>query len=74
MQDLKLYYSPTCPYCQKVQHFMQENNIVFPLMDVSEPENRQTLLEVGGKVQVPCLFINGKPMYESNDIINYLNK
>jgi glutaredoxin len=53
---------------------MQENNIVFPLMDVSEPENRQTLLEVGGKVQVPCLFINGKPMYESNDIINYLNK
>ena len=22
--------------------------------------------------QVPCLFVNGKPLYESTDIIRYL--
>ncbi|MFW5961846.1 MAG: glutaredoxin family protein [bacterium] len=30
------------------------------------------LIEVGGKRQVPCLFINGEPLYESRDILNWL--
>ena len=33
-----------------------------------EPEAARTLHAVGGKVQVPCLFIDGEPMYESADI------
>ena len=32
----------------------------------------QTLMEVGGKRQVPCLFIDGAPLYESSDIIDWL--
>jgi len=39
---------------------------------------RQELLEQGGKIKVPCLRIekNGQVewLYESNDIIAYLNK
>ena len=34
-------------------------------------ENKKKLEEVGGKVQVPCLVIDGKAMYESDDIIEY---
>jgi glutaredoxin 3 len=30
------------------------------------------LVEVGGDDQVPCLFIDGKPMYESDDINEWL--
>ena len=30
------------------------------------------LIRVGGKQQVPCLFIDGKPMYESLDIVEWL--
>ena len=32
------------------------------------------LLAVGGIDQVPCLFIDGIPMYESLDIIDWLEK
>ena len=35
-------------------------------------EHRERLIEVGGKCQVPCLFIDGEPLYESSDIIDYL--
>ena len=35
-------------------------------------EDRARLLRDGGKEQVPCLFIDGKPMYESLDIIEWL--
>jgi glutathione S-transferase len=34
----------------------------------------RTLVQVGGEDQVPCLFIDGKPLYESDDIVDYLEK
>ena len=35
-------------------------------------DDRRYLIENGGKEQVPCLFIDGKPLYESLDIIDWL--
>jgi glutaredoxin len=29
---------------------------------------------VGGKHQVPCLFIDGDPMYESDDIVAWMKR
>ena len=64
---------PTCPYCIKVMNFMSENNITIPLRDIVADESAaETLIAIGGKRQVPCLFIDGKPLYESGDIIEWL--
>ncbi|QWT17952.1 glutathione S-transferase N-terminal domain-containing protein [Collinsella sp. zg1085] len=71
----ELYYKPTCPWCQKVLGVMDELGIELPLKDiVADPANAEKLIEVGGKRQVPCLFIDGKPLYESGDIIAYLKQ
>lgn len=72
MENLQLYYSPTCPYCLKVLRFMKEHEMQIELASTLEPENYQNLLAVGKKNQVPCLFIDGKALYESDDIIAYL--
>ncbi len=73
MASLTLYYKDTCPYCQKVLRFMQQNNISLPLKSTqSDPNNRQELLKIGGKTQVPCLVIDGTALYESDDIIQWL--
>ncbi|MCR4337332.1 MAG: glutathione S-transferase N-terminal domain-containing protein [Candidatus Omnitrophica bacterium] len=73
MQDLKLYYMPTCPYCKKVLTYMELNKIQIPLKDTLENSaHRKELLEIGGKTQVPCLVIDGKALYESDDIIKWL--
>lgn len=72
-RELVLYYKPTCPFCRKVLDFMNEDGIELPMRDiVADEDARQTLIDVGGKQQVPCLFIDGEPLYESNDIIQYL--
>ena len=69
----ELFYMPTCPFCMKVLHFMTKHDIELPLRNISSDQDaRATLERVGGKVQVPCLFIDGSPMYESDDIIAYL--
>lgn len=71
--ELELFMKPTCPYCIKVMNFMSENNITIPLRDIVADESAaETLVSVGGKRQVPCLFIDGKPLYESDDIIEWL--
>lgn len=71
----ELYIKPTCPYCQKVLRFMERRGIELALRDISaDPEAREELVRVGGKAQVPCLFIDGTPMYESDDIIAHLQE
>ena len=72
MQPLVLYVKFTCPFCTKVLNFIKENSIDIPLVDVTKDNNRDQLIELGGKAMVPCLFIEGKALYESDDIIIYL--
>ncbi len=73
--DLTLFYFPGCPYCKKVLNFMKDKNIEIQLKNIRKNrEAARKLKEIGGKKQVPCLFINGKPLYESDDIIVWLKE
>ena len=68
---IELYISNTCPYCRKVMDFFNKNNIIYTAKEVSEPDNLNKLLEIGGMHQVPFMIDGEKSMYESDDIINY---
>ncbi|MEG1435863.1 MAG: glutathione S-transferase N-terminal domain-containing protein [Gordonibacter sp.] len=72
LEDHLLYYKKTCPYCQKVLRFMEDSKINLDLRDTLQPGNQNDLVHIGGKKQVPCLVVKGKPLYESDDIIAYL--
>lgn len=64
---------PYCPYCGRVLRYMEENEVKIPIKNIQESsENRQELLNIGGKTQVPCLVIDGIAKYESDDIIQWL--
>ena len=71
---LDLYKQETCPYCRRVLNYLSESGRTdVVLHDIIESdEDLQYLVKNGGKHQVPCLFIDGKPMYESMDIIDWL--
>ena len=75
-KKLELYYYPECPYCQRVLNAMRKNRWQgIELKNIhADAEADATLVRVGGKHQVPCLFIDGRPMYESLDIIAWLEK
>lgn len=75
MYKLKLYYKPTCPYCQKVLHFLKKKNIELPLRNVdADSDGRKELIKIGGKAQIPCLVIDGRALYESDEIIEWMEK
>ncbi|UQK59442.1 glutaredoxin family protein [Fenollaria massiliensis] len=73
---LELYYKAECPYCQKVLNYMMDNCQIkdVQLVDIKEGNNNEDLIKRGGKDQVPCLFIDGKALYESDDIIKYFKE
>ena len=72
---LLLYYKPTCPYCIKVLDHLQKEDLEISLKNVqTDLKAKDELLHLGGKMQVPCLFIDGKPLYESDDIIAYVKE
>ncbi len=70
---LVLYIRPSCPYCQRVTRYLKEIGKSIPQKDIGKDKKAAAeLIRKGGKQQVPCLFINGKPLYESRDILNWL--
>ncbi len=78
-RGLSLYQFHACPFCVKTRRTLHRLNVPVTLRDAKNNEqDRQTLLNEGGKIKVPCLRIeeNGKTtwMYESKAIIEYLDQ
>lgn len=75
MKNLTLYYIPTCPYSGKVLNYLENEKIELELKNIKEKRKwNKELKVIGGKTQVPCLVIDGSPLYESDDIINWLKE
>ncbi len=77
--NMALYQFHACPFCVKVRRSIKRNGLKIETRDAKNDDNyRQELAEQGGKVKVPCLRIeeNGQVqwMYESSDIVAYLDK
>lgn len=73
--QLVLYKFDACPYCQRVLHFLREHPIPVSYQDIRQtPALREALIALGGKAQVPCLVIDGEPLYESAEILAYLQR
>ena len=72
MPELILYHTEWCPFCVKVKKYMKARGIEIEEKDTSlDFAARQELMNKTGRGQVPCLFIDGVPLFESNDIIQW---
>ena len=70
-----LYHFEACPYCAKVRNAASELGLTLEMRDTRENNDyREELISLTGKTQVPCLVIDGEPMHESDDIIDYLKE
>ena len=71
--DLSLYFYDSCPFCQYVLRYLETTDIEVKFRNTLEDQQAyKELLEIGGKTQVPCLVIDGEPLYESIYIVEWL--
>ncbi|MGY0581106.1 MAG: glutathione S-transferase N-terminal domain-containing protein [Paraglaciecola chathamensis] len=79
LNSYSLYQFYACPFCIKTRRALHRLNLPMQKRNAKEgSEHRAALLQGGGAVKVPCLRIqkDGQDtwMYESSEIINYLEQ
>jgi glutathione S-transferase len=70
---LRLISHKLCPFVQRALIVMAERDIPHDIKFVDMGEKPDWLLKISPAGEVPVLCVEGKPLYESTAIIEYLN-
>lgn len=58
---VKIYSTPTCPYCKLTKEFLTEQKVEFTNIDVaSDPAAANEMVKLSGQMGVPVIDIDGK--------------
>jgi glutaredoxin-like YruB-family protein len=58
---VKVYSTPTCPYCHMAKDYLKENKVTFEDIDVSKnPSAANEIVEKSGQMGVPVIIIDDK--------------
>ena len=59
--EVKIYSTPTCPWCKKTKEFFEANKAKFTDVDVSSDDKaKKEMIEKSGQKGVPVIDIDGK--------------
>jgi len=60
-KTVKIYSTPTCPWCIRAKQFLKDNNIIFEDMNVSDNQTAaEEMVQKSGQMGVPVLDIDGE--------------
>lgn len=59
--NIKIYSTPTCPYCISAKKYFEGKKIPFESVDVSiDNDKAQEMIDLSGQMGVPVIKINDK--------------
>ncbi len=60
-KQVKVYSTPTCPWCKRTKKFLEDNGIEYQNLDVAGDETaRNEMIEKTGQMGVPVIDIDGE--------------
>jgi len=58
---VKVYTTPTCPYCYTLKEFLKEHNIEFEDIDISKDEKvKDDIIKRSGAIGAPIIEVDGE--------------
>lgn len=73
-RDLVLYKFDSCPYCVRVMVHAKKLGLELDVRDTRRDRaNHAEMVQRTGRTQVPLLFVDGEPLWESADINAWLS-
>jgi len=58
---IKIYTTPSCPWCTTAKKFLKKNNAEFEEIDVAENSKKaQEMIDKSGQMSVPVIDISGE--------------
>jgi glutaredoxin-like YruB-family protein len=59
--NVKIYSTPTCPYCVQAKKYLEEKNVQFEEFDVSKDRDAASeMINKSGQRGVPVIDVNGE--------------
>ncbi|MFA5271646.1 MAG: Uxx-star family glutaredoxin-like (seleno)protein [Candidatus Omnitrophota bacterium] len=59
--EIKIYSTPTCPYCKLVKQYLSSKGQTYEDIDVSQNKTAlEDMVKLSGQMGVPTVVINGK--------------
>ena len=63
MQNVTIYTTPTCHFCQMAKEFFAEKNVAYTAHDVTvDPQKREEMIQMTGQLGVPVIVIGDSVM------------
>jgi len=60
-KTVKVYSTPTCPYCVRVKQFLKDNNVAYEDIDVAGDQAKaDEMVSKSGQIGVPVVDIDGE--------------
>ena len=58
-KEVKVYSTPTCPWCKRAKKFLEDNEIAYQDFDVgADKEVREEMVRKSGQMGVPVIEID----------------
>lgn len=58
---VKIYSTPTCPWCKKTKEFFKENNVEYEEIDVAGNQDAaKEMIDKSGQMAVPVVDVDGQ--------------
>ncbi|OGZ18108.1 MAG: NrdH-redoxin [Candidatus Nealsonbacteria bacterium RBG_13_37_56] len=76
MAKIRVFSTPTCPYCVTLKEFLKENNFDFEDIDVSQNQAAlDEMIKKTGQTGVPVVEIDGQIIigFDREKIVKLLN-
>ncbi|MDP2910605.1 MAG: glutaredoxin domain-containing protein [bacterium] len=76
MAKIRIFSTPSCPYCVTLKEFLKENNFDFEDIDVSQDQaSLNEMIEKSGQTGVPVVDIDGQIIigFDKEKIVKLLN-
>jgi len=76
MPKVRLFTSPSCPFCYSLKDFLKEKGIEFEEIDVSQDEKaRDEIIKKTGRLEAPIIEIDGQIVvgFDKEKICKLLN-
>ncbi|MDA3792382.1 MAG: glutaredoxin family protein [Elusimicrobia bacterium] len=59
--EVKIYSTPTCPFCKKVKKFMDDNDVKYTNYNVADNQDKaQEMIDKSGQMGVPVIDVDGQ--------------
>lgn len=71
MADVEIYTTPLCPYCHRAKNLLKQKGVDYNEYDVMMAFKKRAEMRerAGGRNTVPQIFINGRHIGGSDDLV-----